>query len=72
LGIDRGEFSPSVLAKIIFAGVNNPSYRQGSRALLELAELAVSAKQVERVTDRIGAERCAERDAEVKRYQALP
>jgi hypothetical protein len=61
-----------VLAKIVFAGVNNPSYKQGSRALLELAELTVSAKQVERVTDRIGAERCTERDAEVKSYQASP
>jgi hypothetical protein len=61
-----------VLAKIVFAGVNNPSYKQGGRALRELAELTVSAKQVERVTDRIGAERCAERDAEVKNYQALP
>ena len=52
--------------------MNNTSYKQGSRALLELAELTVSAKQVERVTDRIGAERCAERDAEVKSYQASP
>jgi hypothetical protein len=61
-----------VLAKIVYAGVSNTSYEQGSRALLELAELTVSAKQVERVTDRIGMERCAERDAEVKAYQELP
>lgn len=61
-----------MLAKIVYAGVNNPSYQQGSRDLRELAELTVSAKQMERVTDRIGVERCAERDAEVKAYQALP
>jgi hypothetical protein len=52
--------------------VSNSSYQQASRDLAELAELSVSAKQVERVTDRIGVERCAERDAEVKAYQALP
>jgi len=61
-----------VQAKIVYAGVTNPSYQQASRDLAELAELTVSAKQVERVTDRIGAERCAERDADVKAYQALP
>lgn len=59
-------------AKIVYAGVSNSSYRQASRDLAELAELSVSAKQVERVTDRIGVERCAERNAEVKAYQALP
>jgi len=61
-----------VQAKIVYAGTSNPSYELASRDLLELTELTVSAKQVERVTDRIGAERCAERDADVKAYQALP
>lgn len=37
-----------------------------------LAEVEVSAKQVERVTKHIGQERQAERDAEVKAYQELP
>lgn len=58
--------------KIVYASVSNSSYEQASRDLAELAELSVSAKQVERVTNRIGMERCAERDAEVKAYQALP
>ena len=35
-------------------------------------DLAVDAKQVERVTERIGHERCAERDAAVEQYQSLP
>jgi hypothetical protein len=35
-------------------------------------DLEVGAKQIERLTERIGAERCAERDAEVERYQSLP
>jgi hypothetical protein len=61
-----------VQAKIVYAGVSNPSYRHASRDLAELGDLSVSAKQVERVTDRIGLERCAECAAAVKAYQELP
>ena len=48
------------------------SFAEGSELLGQLADLAVSAKQVERVARRIGAERVAERDAEVATFQALP
>jgi hypothetical protein len=48
------------------------SFTEGSELLERLADLPVSAKQVERLTRRIGAERVAERDAEVTAYQALP
>jgi hypothetical protein len=48
------------------------SFAEGSELLGRLADCAVSAKQVERVTRRIGAERVAERDAAVAAYQALP
>ena len=40
--------------------------------MARLADVAVSAKQVERLTRRIGTERVAERDAAVAAYQALP
>jgi hypothetical protein len=40
--------------------------------LERLADVTVSAKQVERVTRRIGTERVAERDAQVAAYRALP
>jgi hypothetical protein len=40
--------------------------------LWHLAELAVPTKQVERLTQRIGDERCAERDAAVRDYLQLP
>jgi hypothetical protein len=61
-----------VQRKISYAGTVSRSFTEGSALLAELAELPVSAKQVERVTRRIGAERVAERDAEVAAYQALP
>ena len=72
MGIDRGEYSVAMLDKIVYAGVNNTSFAQGSQDLLKLAEVNVSAKQVERVCKRIGAERVAERDEAVATYQALP
>jgi hypothetical protein len=72
LGIDRGEYSVAMLDKIVYAGVNNSSFEIGSKDLHKLAEVEVSAKQVERVCKRIGAERVAERDEAVKAYQELP
>jgi hypothetical protein len=61
-----------MLDKIVYAGVNNSSFEQGSKDLLKLAEVGVSTKQVERVCKRIGAERVAERNEAVAAYQELP
>lgn len=61
-----------MLDKIVYAGVSNSSFEDGSEDLLKLAEVQVSAKQVERVSKRIGQERVAQREAAVKAYQALP
>jgi len=40
--------------------------------LRHLADLSIATKQVERLTQRIGAERCLERNAEVRSYGRLP
>jgi hypothetical protein len=61
-----------VQQSITYAGIVSRSFAEGSALLEQLADLSVSAKQVERVTRRIGAERVAERDAEVAAYQDLP
>ena len=61
-----------MLDKIVYAGVNNSSFEQGSKDLSKLAEVEVSAKQVERVCKRIGAERVDERNEAVAAFQALP
>ncbi|HEV3260701.1 MAG TPA: hypothetical protein VG013_27855 [Gemmataceae bacterium] len=58
--------------KITYAGTVSRSFAEGSDLLHRLADLPVSAKQVERLARRIGSERVAERDAEVAAYQALP
>jgi hypothetical protein len=57
---------------VIYAGTHHPSFAQGSQALRHLADLDVPTKQVERLTQGIGQERCAERDAAVADYLALP
>jgi hypothetical protein len=61
-----------MLDKIVYAGVNNSSFEQGRHDLSKLAEVDVSAKQVERLCKRIGAERVAQRHQAVEQYQALP
>jgi hypothetical protein len=61
-----------VQQQITYAGTVSRSFAEGSELLGRLAGLPVPAKQVERLTRRVGAERVAERDAEVAAYQALP
>lgn len=61
-----------MLERLIYAGVHHSSFARASDALRRLADLPIAAKQVERLTQRIGAERCVERDAAVAAYQALP
>ena len=39
---------------------------------MDYLQLEVDEKQVERVTERIGTERCSQRDEEVKQYTGLP
>jgi len=57
---------------LVYAGTNEPSFAIASEHVAELMDLNVGPKQIERVTERIGAERCRERDAEVERYMSLP
>lgn len=66
------DYSPTALKKVIYAGTQAASFREGARDLHELAELDVSAERVRRATERIGTERVAERDAQAAGYAALP
>src|SRR5712691_9007328 len=72
LGLDRSDYSPALQDKIVYAGVTSPSFVAASEGLAKIGGLAVSPKQVERVTKHIGQERCTERDEAVAAYQALP
>ena len=72
LGIDRSGLSPTLQAKVVRAGTKNSSFAQGSDDLRDYLQLKIDPKQVERVTERIGAERWNQRDAEVEKYMGLP
>lgn len=71
MGLDRGAYSPALLDKIVYAGTMSRSFDQASKDLAKLAEVEVPTKQVERVCQRIGDERVAQRDAAVAAYQEL-
>lgn len=72
MGIDQAETSPALLRKITCAGTACRSFAEASATPHHLADLEVDAKQVERVTERIGAERVEERAAQLATFQALP
>lgn len=55
-------YSPGLLQKIEYAGGNGRSFQTAAESLARLAECAISAKHVERLTERLGKERCAQRD----------
>src|SRR5207244_827889 len=72
LGIDRSQYSPSLQRKIVYAGTAHGSFELGKQALQELADVAVTTKQVERLTEQIGNERLAERKDAVAAFEELP
>lgn len=65
------ETSPSVQCKVVKASTKE-SYQGASESLRDLAELDISAKQCERITQHIGRERVAQRNAALVEYEELP
>ena len=61
-----------MLQKVVYAGAQSRSFRQAHGALAALAELDVSEKQVERLTEQIGDERVAQRNQAVEAFLKLP
>lgn len=51
-----------MLKKIEYGGGNNRSFAQGAESLQRLAECSISPRHMERLTERLGKERAAERD----------
>jgi hypothetical protein len=72
LGIDRSHYSPSLQRKIVYAGTAHGSFELGKQALQALAEVEVTTKLVERLTEQIGNERVAERTEAVAAFEELP
>jgi hypothetical protein len=72
LGIDPdGRYSPEMLKRTAYAGTMASAFDQGRRNLKELADLEISTKQVQRITERIGRERLEQRNAEAEKFESL-
>ena len=59
-----------MLQKLTYSGTAGRSFTVASDMLWHLADWKVDPKQVERITELIGAERVAERDAQVAAFAA--
>lgn len=72
LGIDQTDTSPALQQKIVYAGIAGRSFAQADEMLQQLADLSIGPKQVERLTESVGGERVAQRDAATAAFMALP
>ena len=63
--------SPSLLEKVSYLGTLLKSFRQGDVAIEKLLDISLGHKRLERITERIGAERLVEADREVVAFKAL-
>ena len=68
----REPVTPRVLEKSVWAGANLTSFGFASDALKELADIALSAKQIRRMTTQVGGDRVAERRRMVEAFAAKP
>jgi len=64
--------TPKVLQKVVWAGANNSSYPLAAEAMVELADVRLSSKQIRHLVGQVGRARLAERDEAVEQLQAMP
>lgn len=60
------------MRKSVHLATKLPSFQSAQESLAETAEVALTTKRVERLTERIGAERVLERERETQRWEQLP
>ncbi len=68
LRLNSHGYSQAVLSKIVEAGGELKSYVVAARMLKSLAEIDISARHVDRLTEEVGRELAAERDQQVEDY----
>lgn len=59
------ELSPGLLERLTYLGTKLPSFRDAHEALDVLLRTKIGLKRIERITERLGGERVAEREAEI-------
>lgn len=73
MGLDVEErLSPALLEKASRLGTMLSSFPQAHQASEQLLERVLGIKRIERLTERIGDERVAQRDAETAAFEGLP
>jgi hypothetical protein len=66
------ELSPALVERLVYLGTKLPSFRDAHEALDVLLRTKLSLKRVERITERIGGERAAQREAEIAAWLRRP
>ena len=62
-------YSVALMIKIEYAGANEESFQKAAQTLDRVGELSISAKHVQRISERLGRERAGQRDEEVERMK---
>jgi len=70
LALGTEGYSVALLVKIEYAGANEESFRKAAEMLDRVGELALSAKHVQRITERLGCERAQRREEQVEQMKA--
>ena len=71
LSVDE-DLSPSVMRKVVHLGTKLGSFESAQDSVAQTLEVELTVKRVERLTERIGHERVAERDQAIADWDALP
>src|SRR5215210_3555835 len=68
LKLDGHGYSPAVLKKVVLAGAQHPCFVGAAQLLSDLAEVPISARQVDRITAEIGGELLQRRDHQTRAW----
>lgn len=70
LRIDE-QLSPSLLEHVTYLGTKLPSFRDAFEAVNKILRTTIGEKRVERITERIGGERVAQRQSQIAAWSEL-
>jgi hypothetical protein len=66
------DLSPAVLRKTVHLATKLPSFDSAADSVRQTVEIDITTKRVERLTERIGRERVAERELSIAEWESLP
>lgn len=64
--------SPSLMRKSVHLATKLPSFQSAQESIAETLEVELTTKRVERLTERVGQSRIAEREAAIRDWEARP